>query len=139
MVDSFHTSAIASKMSEYTLIQSAARKICRFMEKRNPEAYAKLRRAMNPDVFCERMPEHGTMEAKAKQFHRVAVFAYGLLVHAEKLVHTETGWKHKGDPEQCEELVSLLRRVLEENVETVEDDDDIPSDDTGQGSTGLAR
>lgn len=136
IVDSFHSSAVASKMSEYALIQSAARKLYSFIKKRNPEVYARLEQAISPDVFKERMPEHGRAEEKAKQFHRMAMLAYGLLVHTEKWVKLQTGWKHSDDPAKCEELMNLLRRVLEENVEEVRDDENTPPEDAGQAPAG---
>ena len=138
-MDSFHTHARVAKRSTYDLIRTSVLQVIRVFKHYNSVEYEELKKDHSVGSMLKRMTENVNDAECNLQFSSLVVNAYGLLVwiEAEEKKGRLT-WKNEDINERFRERKELLRRVLRENVQPVQDKSD-PGSNSGNSSAGSQK
>lgn len=131
LVDSFHTYARVAKHDTYELIRRAILKVIRHMKRNNPAMYAELKAQRSVGDMLKKMDSKEEEKLRNLRLSSLVVHAYWLLVWTKR--QDEEGvfpWPSPEAHTTHKDLTALLHRVLQENIQRVDDKDA----DSGSGT-----
>jgi len=124
LVDSFHTYARVAKHDTYELTRHAVLKVIRHLKRQNRPMYEDLKENRNVGAMLKRMKFDTEPKLRCLAFSSLVVHAYGLLAWIEKEKKTECfPWASKDAQKAFVDHAALLHRVLQENVQRVDEQD----------------
>ncbi|QQE77337.1 IS1182 family transposase [Alicyclobacillus sp. SO9] len=141
LVDAFHTYANVAAPSTYELIQQAAQKLVRHLKRRSPAHYAQLKADMDVGVFFRKLKRDVRGTERNLAFSNLCVLGFGLVAWMKRTEADEgvTKWEDPSEQETAEQQCEVLLRILRENVDSKEQDEDSSgsSDSSGPQNRGF--
>lgn len=117
LVDSFHTNARVSTPGTFELIQQAAGRLVRYVEKHNPTAYERITQEMDVQKLSQKLKNSATKRDRDLAFSELVVQSYGLVAWFRRINEDkESRWASEEEQRTAKELCELLLRILRENT-----------------------